>query len=103
MTDRLDRHGTAGWGQTTSLSRCARQLTNGKAREPGQQFASAGLTLRAMAIATTVIRDGIEMSAPCALIDESAKCGRATACNGLQDLSMCPTEPLAVALDESSA
>jgi hypothetical protein len=34
--------------------------------------------------------------------DVTAKCGRATACDGQQDLNMCPTEPLTVALEESS-
>src|SRR5437867_3423934 len=62
----------------------------------GQQFAatcldpaftSAGLTLRAMAIAATVIRDGSTMSAARALIDVTAECGGATACNGEQSLS----------------
>ena len=78
----------------------------------GQQFAatcldpafpSAGLTLRAMAIAATVIRDGSTMSAARALIDVTAECGGATACNGEQDLKMGPTEPLTIALDESCA
>jgi len=56
-----------------------------------------------MAIAATVIRDGSAMSAARALIDVTAKCGRATACDGQQDLNMCPMEPLAVVLDESGA
>jgi len=78
----------------------------------GQQFAatcldpaftSAGLTLRAMAIAATVIRDGSTMSTARALIDVTAECGGATACDGEQDLKMGPTEPLTIALDESCA
>ena len=66
-------------------------------------FTSAGLTLRAMAIAATVIRDGRAMSTTCALIDVAAKCGRATTCNGEQDLKMRPTEPMTVALAVSAA
>jgi len=66
-------------------------------------FTSAGLTLRTMAIAATVIPDGGAMSATRALIDVTAECGGATACDGEQDLNMCSTEPLTVALKESSA
>jgi len=40
-------------------------------------FAGARLTLRAMAIATAVIRDGGTMSATGALIDVAAKCSGA--------------------------
>ena len=43
------------------------------------------------------------MSAARALIDVTAECGRATACDGEQDLNMRPADPLTVALDESSA
>jgi len=66
-------------------------------------FTSAGLTLWAMAIAATVIRDGSAKSASRARIDVTAKCGRATACDGTQHLNVCPTEPMTIALDESSA
>ena len=78
----------------------------------GQQFAatcldpaftSAGLTLRAMAIATTVLRDGSTMSTVRALIDVTAQGSGATACDGEQDLKMGPTEPLTIARDESCA
>src|SRR5215469_13440562 len=58
-------------------------------------FTSAGLTLRAMAIAATVIRDGSAISAARARIDVTAECGGATACDSQQDLNMCPTEPAA--------
>ena len=64
-------------------------------------FASARLTLWAMAIAATVIGDGGTMSAAGALIDMTAKCGGATAYDGAQDLDMGPANPFAVALDES--
>src|SRR2546426_3389937 len=63
-------------------------------------FAGARLTLRAMAIATAVIRDGGTMSATGALIDVAAKCSGATARDSNQDLDMGPADPLAVALDE---
>ena len=65
-------------------------------------FAGARLTLRAMAIATTVIRDGGTMSATDAFIDVTAECGGATARDGEQDLDMGPADPRSVALDESS-
>ena len=66
-------------------------------------FASARLTLWAMAIAATVIRDGGTMSATGALIDVTAESGGATARDGEQDLDMGPADPRAVALDESSS
>src|SRR3974377_1964329 len=61
---------------------------------------SGGLTLRAMAIATAVIRDGDTMSAAHALIEMTAECGRTTTPNGAQDFDVLPTEPLAVSFDE---
>jgi len=64
-------------------------------------FASARLTLWAMAIATTVVRDGGTMSATDAFIDVTAESGGATARDGQQDLDMGPADPFAVALDES--
>jgi hypothetical protein len=66
-------------------------------------FASAGLTLRTVAIAATVIRDGGAMSTAGALIDMAAECGGATAGNGEQDFDVRPANPLTVALDESSS
>jgi len=66
-------------------------------------FAGAGLTLRAMAIAATVIRDGGTMSTAGALIDVAPECGGATACDGQQDLDMGPADPRSVALDERTS
>ncbi len=66
-------------------------------------FASARLTLWAMAIATTVIRDGGTMSATGAFIDVTAECGGATARDGEQDLDMGPADPVTVAPDENSS
>src|SRR2546426_10142962 len=66
-------------------------------------FAGARLTLRAMAIATAVIRDGGTMSATGALIDVAAKCSGATARDSNQDLDMGPADPLAGALAEKSS
>jgi len=64
-------------------------------------FASAGLTLRTVPIATAVVRDGGTMSATGAFIDVTAECGGATARDGQQDLDMGPADPVTVALDES--
>ncbi len=64
-------------------------------------FASARLTLRAVAISAAVIRDGGTMSTAGALIDMAAECSGAAARDGQQDLDMGPTDPVAVALDES--
>jgi hypothetical protein len=66
-------------------------------------FAGARLTLRAMAIAATVVRDGGTMSATDALIDVTAESGGATARDGKQDLDMGPADPRSVALDESTS
>jgi hypothetical protein len=65
-------------------------------------FAGARLTLRAMAIAATVVRDGDTMSATDAL-DVTAECSGATAREGEQDLDMGPADPRSVAPDESSS
>src|SRR5215471_10470525 len=70
-------------------------------RDPA--FTRTGLTLRAVPIAAAVIGDGRAMSTARALIDVTAECGGATACNGKQDFNMRPTEPRTVALDESGA
>ena len=64
-------------------------------------FASAGLTLRTVPITAAVIRDSGTMSAAGALIDMTAECSGAAARDGPQDLDMGPTDPVAVALDES--
>src|SRR5215468_7212844 len=66
-------------------------------------FTSTGLTLRTMAIAATVIRDGRAMSTAQADIDVTAEGSGPTARNSEQDLNMCPTEPLTTALEERSA
>jgi hypothetical protein len=66
-------------------------------------FAGARLTLWAMAIAATVIRDGGAMSTAGALIDVTAESGGATARDGARDLDMGPADPSTVALDEGSS
>jgi len=66
-------------------------------------LAGAGLTLRAMAIAATVIRDGGTMPATDAFIDVTAECSGATARDREQDLDMGPADPRSVAPDESSS
>ena len=53
-------------------------------------FASARLTLRAMAIAATVVRDGGTMSATDAFIDVTTESGGATVRDRKQDLDMGP-------------
>ena len=63
-------------------------------------FASAGLTLRTVPIATAVVGDGGTMSATGAFIDVTAECGGATAGDGQQDLDMGPADPVTVAPDE---
>ncbi len=61
---------------------------------------SSDLTLRAMAIAAAVIRDGGTMSAAGALIEMPAECGGTTPANGQQHFDMLPTEPVAISCDE---
>src|SRR6266446_4146976 len=61
---------------------------------------SSGLTLRAMAIAAAVIRDGGTMSAAGTFIEMTAECGGTTAANGQQHFDMLPTEPVAISFDE---
>jgi hypothetical protein len=61
---------------------------------------SGGLTLRAMAIATAVIRDGGTMSAAHALIEMTAEGGGTTTPNGPQYFDVLPMEPMAVSFDE---
>src|SRR5258707_13030975 len=63
-------------------------------------FPSSRLTLWAVPIAATVIRDGA-MSTAGALIDMAAECGGATARNGQQDFDMRPADPLAGAAEEN--
>ena len=64
-------------------------------------FPSSGLTLRAVAIAAAVIRDGGTMPATGALIEMTAECGRTTPPNGQQHFDVLPTEPVAISFDES--
>ncbi len=66
-------------------------------------FAGARLTLRAMAIAATVIRDGGAMSATDAFIDVTTECSGATARDRDQDLDMGPADPHSIALDECTS
>src|SRR6266478_6578657 len=62
-------------------------------------FASAGLTLRAVAISAGVVGDGA-MSAASALIEMSAEHGGATPRNGQQHFDMLPGDPLTASFDE---
>ncbi len=66
-------------------------------------FAGARLTLRAMAIAATVIRNGGTMSAAGAFIDVTAECSGATACDSEQELDTGPADPRSIALNESTS
>lgn len=50
-----------------------------------------------------IVRDGSAIPAARTLLGVTAERGRATACNGQQDLDMLPTDPVTVALDVSSA
>src|SRR5215469_9378178 len=61
---------------------------------------SSSLTLRAMAIAAAVIRDGSTMSAAGALIEMPAECGGTTPANGQQHFDVLPPEPVAISFDE---
>src|SRR5437870_300757 len=62
-------------------------------------FAGRGLTLRTVAVAAGVVRDGA-MSAAGALIEMTAKCGGATARNGQQHFDVLPADPLAIPLEK---
>ena len=64
---------------------------------------SSGLTLRAMAIAAAVIRDGGTMSAAGALIEMTTEGGGTTPANGQQHFDVLPAEPLAISFDEGSS
>ncbi len=63
-------------------------------------FSCSDLTLRAVAIAAAVIRDGGTMSAPGALIEMTAECGGTTPLNGQQHFAVLPTEPVAISFEE---
>src|SRR5437870_6415114 len=62
-------------------------------------FASARLTLRAVAISTRVVGDGA-MSAASALIEMSAERGGTTARNGQEHFDVLPADPLTASFDE---
>jgi hypothetical protein len=62
-------------------------------------FPSSDLTLRAVAIATRIKRDGT-MPAAGALVEMTAECGGTTPRNGQQHFDVLPTEPFAVSFDE---
>src|SRR5258707_10514577 len=63
-------------------------------------FSCSDLTLRAVAIAAAVIRDGGTIPATGALIEMTAECGSTTPPNGLQHFDVLPTEPVAISFDE---
>jgi hypothetical protein len=54
-------------------------------------FPSGGLTLRAVAISATVIRNGGTIPTTGALIDMTAQCGRTTPRNGQQHFDVAPS------------
>jgi hypothetical protein len=62
-------------------------------------FPSSDLTLRAVAIAATIERDGA-MPAAGALIEMTAECGGPTPRNGQQHFDMLPGDPFAVSFEE---
>ena len=64
-------------------------------------FPCRDLTLRAVAIAAAVIRDGGTMPATGALIEMTAECGGTTSLNGQQHFDVLPPEPVAISFDES--
>jgi len=66
-------------------------------------FPIRSLTLRAVAVPTTVIRDGGTISAIGALIDMTAQRGRTTPRNGQQHFDVAPANPRAVPFDEISS
>jgi hypothetical protein len=61
--------------------------------------AGTALTLRAVPVATGVVRDGA-MPAADALVEMPAQCGGATAPNGQQDFDMLPADPFTASFDE---
>ena len=63
-------------------------------------FPSSDLTLRAVAIAAAVIRDGGTIPATGALIEMTAECGGTTAPNGSQHFAVLPTEPVTISFEE---
>jgi len=61
---------------------------------------SSSLTLRAMAIAAAVIRDGGTMSAAGALIEMTAEGGGTTPADGQQYFDVLPTKPVTISFEE---
>ena len=66
-------------------------------------FPCSDLTLRAVAIAAAVIRDGGTMPATGALIEMTAESGGTTPANGQQHFDVLPPEPVAISFEESSS
>jgi hypothetical protein len=64
-------------------------------------FPSSDLTLWAVAIAATVIRNGGTMPATGALVDMTTECCGTTPRNGQQHFDVLPTEPMAGSFYES--
>jgi hypothetical protein len=64
-------------------------------------FPSSDLTLRAVAIAAAVVRDGGTMSATGALVEMTAECGGTTPPNGQQHFDVPPAKPMTVSFYES--
>src|SRR5260370_6449352 len=64
-----------------------------------QAFPSRDLTLRAVAISTTIVGDGT-MAATGAFVEMTAECGGTTPRNGQQHFDMLPGDPFAVSFDE---
>src|ERR1700691_3586450 len=65
-------------------------------------FPGRSLALRAVSVATGVIREGA-MSATGALVEMTAQGGGTTAPNGSQHFDVLPAEPVAISFQESSA
>src|ERR1700733_9713364 len=65
-------------------------------------FPGRSLALRAVSVATGVIRDGA-MSATGALVEMTAQCGGTTTRNGPQHFPVLPAEPVAISFQESSS
>src|ERR1700676_1178257 len=64
-------------------------------------FPCRDLTLRAVAIAAAVIRDGGTMPATGALVEMSSDLGGTTSPNGQQHFDVLPPEPVAISFEES--
>ena len=64
--------------------------------------AGRGLTLRAVAVAARVVRDGA-MPATSARIEMTTECGGTTARNGQQHFDVLPADPLAISFDKGGS